>query len=1085
MSNEIEITKREPNESQKRAIEYTNGPLLILAGPGSGKTFTITNKIISLIENQNLKPEKILALTFSEKAANEMLTRVEKEIGLNTGISISTFHSFCNDLINEFAFEIGRGSNLKLISKEHACVFGVKNIDSFNFETIKVKNNSYGAISKLYDGISQFYDFLVSPEELNNYITTQLPNEEDEEKIEELKKLYDLCKYYKAYKEYKLKNGLIDYNDMISIVCNLLKENTVIKKKLQDRYDYILVDEFQDTNFAQLDLITKLVKNDNLTCVADDDQCIYRFRGAYLTNIKELNYIYPALEKITLDVNYRSTDEIVELSKELIQNNPNRENKESKAHDGNGEKIKILKTPDDYSEAEWVAEEIEKLISTKNDDDLTYEPKDIFILTRTIKDGKKYSEALKNRMIPSEYIGNHNLQEQPIIKDVLAYINVVSNPFESGVDFKRIFTREGVDEHDIQKINQKAKELSYKNAEGDGIYYTLQMLYTNEYNEYNEYNKDNKDNKDNNEELDTLTNSNVDLNLNLDLEDKNKDILLKIFENIKELICYKKNHKPSDTLIYLLNKKTDIYKIEAYNDTKLSRKNIHLLNSLVNVVEDFEETSNLEFENISEYLNILSNLEIQQENEFDNSNTVKIMTIHQSKGKEAKVVFIGDLADRHLPLRYNSKEFTVPVELMKSRIKNNVPEKELHKEEELRLLYVAMTRAMKKLYLVYPKRYTGNKRDVKPSEFLEYINHIYNEKVEFIESKPFENHNVYSETLLSKKINEYEKLVSKYTINKMYDKALNSLITLAKLNEVEKSGNLTGFDLNDVLKLDKNCNIVNKENITNANNTNNNEDEKITRLINNEIQLPPLVNPDMAFSPSKIVDYDSCPLMFKYKNVLSIPTPKKSYFSVGNTVHKIFEILGDKKINDERITIEMAQNMLLENLKEQDFDSKTEYDEQMTNCLNMLNYWFEFEKNNVDKIISVEEKFSINLCNHTINGIIDRIDKTTDDNYIVLDYKTGKTALSKNKLLNNIQLIIYAIAVKEKYGKYPIQIGHIYPAIAKSVILDIEESKIEEIKQNIESYIDKIMNEDFEVVKNPSNCHFCDYKNICEYLNNE
>jgi DNA helicase-2/ATP-dependent DNA helicase PcrA len=175
---------KNPNESQKQAIEYLDGPLLILAGPGSGKTFTITEKVVNL--TKNIKPDKILALTFSEKAAKEMLDRIEEKIGKNSEITVSTFHAFCYELIKEFALDIGISKNPKLISKEHACVFGVKNIDSFGFETIKVSGKPYDLISRLIEGISQFYDFLISPNELEDYIVKELEKTSDPETISEL-----------------------------------------------------------------------------------------------------------------------------------------------------------------------------------------------------------------------------------------------------------------------------------------------------------------------------------------------------------------------------------------------------------------------------------------------------------------------------------------------------------------------------------------------------------------------------------------------------------------------------------------------------------------------------------------------------------------------------------------------------------------------------------------------------------------------------------------------------------------------------------------------------------------------------------
>jgi DNA helicase-2/ATP-dependent DNA helicase PcrA len=1011
---------KNPNESQKQAIEYLDGPLLILAGPGSGKTFTITEKVVNL--TKNIKPDKILALTFSEKAAKEMLDRIEEKIGKNSEITVSTFHAFCYELIKEFALDIGISKNPKLISKEHACVFGVKNIDSFGFETIKVSGKPYDLISRLIEGISQFYDFLISPNELEDYIVKELEKTSDPETISELNKLHDLSKFYMAYEEYKRKNDLIDYDDMVAIACKLLENNPVIQKQLQNRFDYILVDEFQDTNYSQLYLINMLTKNGNLTCVADDDQCIYQFRGAYLTNISQLEEYYPNLKKIGLEVNYRSTENIVNLSQELIKNNEKREKKNILSNKSSEEKVNVVSMPDDYSEAEWVSKEVQNLIKTG------LSPKDIFILTRKTADGKKFSDSLKGILIPSEYIGNYRLQDFPVIKDTLAYISVISDPFNSGIDFKKIFTREGLSEHDIQKINKKAKELTYSNPEisGDGLYYILEKNLS-------------------------------ELNL------ENLEIAKSIFENINELLIYKKNHLPSDTLKHLLIEKTDIYKLEIHQNTLNSRKNIELLNSLISLVEEFESVRKTEFEEISEYLNILSDFEVEQEDFLEND-TVKIMTIHQSKGKEAKAVFVCDVSERHLPLQYRKKEFTVPLDLQKGIKKDASDEKKLYLEEELRLLYVAMTRAKDKLYLTYPKIFSGNKKESKPSVFLEGISYLQNEKVNFFETEKFEKPVISVETPINKKISEYERLVIKYSVQKQYKKAIESIITLAKINELEKSGNLSNFDLNDFLKVD----------IPDI--------SELSELLT--VKLPPLVDKSMKFSASKIKQYIGCPLNFKYNYVLNIPTPKKAHLTVGTDVHKIFEDLGILKNKGEIIDLELAKSMLSENLKESSFNSKTEFEEEYSKSLKMVEYWFDFESKNKNKILATEEKFNLDLCGFTFTGIIDRVDETPNGEYIIIDYKTGKSTLTKPKMAEDVQMALYAMAVFEKYGKYPVKMGQLYvnPDVSKDVIIDVNPANIENIKENVISNVKKIMDEEFTVINTPKMCYYCDYKDICEYL---
>ena len=1008
------------NNDQLEAVSYTDGPLLILAGPGSGKTLTITEKVVQLIEEE-LDPDKILALTFSEKAASEMHDRIEKNIGSASGITVSTFHSFCNELIRDFSLDMGINHGTRMISKEHSHVWGVKNIDSFNFEYITIPTAPSDLITSLMEGTSQFHDHLISPEELDEYTQSKLVSEGelDVDDMDRLQKLADLTKFYRHFQEYKWNNNFIDYNDMITMACRLLERNDIARKRIHQSYDYILVDEFQDTNYAQLHLVHLLADGGRLTCVADDDQCIYRFRGAYLSNINQLGEFYPSLEKITLGVNYRSTEQIVDLSQELIRQNPDRQEKELVSNNGGGTPVKVVRSPNDVSEAEWVASEIDRLVNEE-----AVEAKDIYILTRKRADGKKFSEALKRHMIPVEYVGSLQIKDFPLIQEALAYMRFIADPFNNGISFAKILSREGVTEHSLQKINIMAGKLNKKDSmQGDGIYSVL-LHHLDE------------------------------------LELEQMALVKSIIERLQEMIEYKKNHLPSDTLKHLLMDMTDLYRSQVHENSKTSRRNIDVLNSLVKMVEDLELIDGgAEFEMVMEHLKLVFDLEIE-DGESSDENTVKVMTIHQSKGKEANVVFVSDMATRHLPLQYKRKTFTVPIELTKG-VQRDEEEKVLHIEEERRLAYVAMTRARELLYLVFPERYAGNKRGVKPSQFLEDIGFASNPLVEMIEAEEVEEQfELDTDSPLKRKVAEQESLVNMYTKQGQLKLAMESLVLLAQLRELETSGNPDNLDLNDLLTI--NPKVA----------------SELQDLVDNRI--PPLVNPDMRFSASKIKTYEDCPLKFKFQSILHIPTPQKSFFQVGTDVHSVLEEMAKLRIQGEAIKFGLAKDMLNSSWESSNFDSETQEKQEYNKMQKMLEFWFDFEKDNLNETVAVEEWFELDLDGAHFGGFIDRLDRTPDGDYIVIDYKTGKSNLSKNKLKEDVQMALYCLAVKDKYGKLPIQAGHMYvhPELAELRLVDVSEENVSTVLERIKEVVSRILNEDFEVVGNP-NCRFCDYKGIC------
>ena len=1011
------------NAGQLKAVSYTSGPLLILAGPGSGKTMTITEKVVKLI-GTGISPDRILALTFSEKAAGEMQERIETKIGVGTGITVSTFHSFCNDLIREFSLDLGIDHGTRLISKEHAHVWGIRNIDLFGFDHVAIPSKPTDLITSLLEGVSQFHDHLILPEELETYVTASLVsvNALSDDEADSLLKLGDLAKFYYHYQQYKWDNSFIDYDDMIHLACDLLGKNHFIRNKVGSRYDHILVDEFQDTNYAQLHLIHLMADGGNLTCVADDDQCIYRFRGAYLSNIGQLQTFYQSLEKIPLDMNYRSTEQIVQLSQQLIAHNPEREQKHLVSGKGTGDQVKVIKAPDDESEAEWVALEVKRLVDKEG-----IEPRDIYILTRKRDDGRKFSEALRLQMIPVEDVGRSQLTHFPIVQEALAYMRIVSDPFNNGISFAKVFSREGVKEHNLQKINVMARQLiRNKSAVGDGIYEVL---------------------------LDHLD----------EVEMDQKDLVVSVIGRIQELIDHKKNHRPSDTLKHLLMEKTDLYRSALQEGTRTSRKNIEVLNELVRMVEDLELIGGgSEFEEVMEHMALVFDMDIE-DGEAGEENTVKVMTIHQSKGKEAKAVFVCDMAARHLPLQHQKKTFTVPLQLAKG-VQRAAEEKVLHLEEERRLAYVAMTRAKEKLYLVFPAKYLKNSNASKPSQFLEDIDHTQNPLVEVIEaSATVQRSGLTSASPLQLKVNEYEAMLSMYARQGQLKQALESLLVLAQLRELEQSGDPANFDMQRFLQVPLK------------------DPTELQDLIDD--RLPALVDPAMRFSASKIKEYIDCPLKFKYNNILHIPAPHKTHLQVGTGIHAVYEEMARQKMQGKTPLISDAMKMLDDTWDGSLFPSATQEKQERSKMEKMLDFWFRFEQTNPNETIAIEERFDLSINGSPFTGFIDRLDRTLAGDYIVIDYKTNKTPYTKNELKEDVQIALYCLAVKEKYGKLPVKAGHMYvhPNVTKLNLIDIEATNVDAVLEKVKEAVAGILDEDFELKGQP-NCYFCDYKGICEWL---
>src|SRR4030042_1044104 len=260
------------NSQQREAVEEIEQPLLIIAGAGSGKTLTVASKIAYLIE-EGAKPENILALAFNQKAAGELKERVTAMLKTSEDLSISTFHSFCNQVIQDNILNTKLNANFKVITDTAQLVYLTKNINSFGIEHLEFNHEPYTLAEEMAKFISRCKDESVSPEDIELYIGKREKEKLDEEAQEDLNCLKDILKIYRAYEEYKLNNNLIDFGDMLCTVYNLLKSKPLILKRYQEKYQYVIVDEFQDTNYIQLQIV-QLIANQHghITVVGDEDQ---------------------------------------------------------------------------------------------------------------------------------------------------------------------------------------------------------------------------------------------------------------------------------------------------------------------------------------------------------------------------------------------------------------------------------------------------------------------------------------------------------------------------------------------------------------------------------------------------------------------------------------------------------------------------------------------------------------------------------------------------------------------------------------------------------------------------------------------
>ncbi len=425
------------NAQQKKAVLQTDGPVLILAGAGSGKTRVLTHRVAYLIDECNVNPWNIMAITFTNKAAGEMRERVDKIVGFGAeSIWVSTFHSSCVRILRRYADRLGYGNNFTIYDTDDSKSLMKDICKKYQLETSTLKlRGIMGSISKCKDNLVTTNEYALNTQ-----------NE------------YNKVRISKAYTEYQnalKKNNAMDFDDLIFNTVELFKKNPDVLEYYQDRFRYIMVDEYQDTNNAQFEFIRLLAdKYRNLCVVGDDDQSIYRFRGANIRNILDFEKVYPDATVIKLEQNYRSTQQILDAANAVIGNNYGRKEKALWTEEKDGEKVHLRQFDTAYDEAEFIASDIGKL---KRSGKLSYS--DTAVLYRTNAQSRLIEERFVHEGIPYDIVGGTNFYSRREIKDLLAYLKTIDNGRDD-IAVKRIINvpKRGIGATTLEYVQNYADE---------------------------------------------------------------------------------------------------------------------------------------------------------------------------------------------------------------------------------------------------------------------------------------------------------------------------------------------------------------------------------------------------------------------------------------------------------------------------------------------------------------------------------------------------------------------------------------------------------------------------------------------------
>jgi len=664
------------NQQQLEAVTHREGPLLIIAGAGTGKTTVITRRIAWLLSEGQAKTEQILALTFTDKAAQEMQGRVDILVPYGyTDIWILTFHAFGDRLLRENALVAGLNPDFKVLTRPEAAVFFREHLFEFDLSYYRPLSDPTRFIEALISVFSRAKDEDISPQEYLTYAQELMlkakENPTDEALNEQAAQQMEIAHAYARYQELLSQGGVVDFGNQFYLALKLLREHPLILKSYQQQFKYILVDEFQDTNFAQFQIVKLLVGGSkNITVVADDDQCIYRWRGAAYSNVLNFMDSFPQAKKVSLIHNYRSAQALLDSAYRLIQyNNPERFeikagiNKKLVGLAAGGHLPQHQYFDTNSSEADWVAKTIKEKVKTKK-----FAYKDFAILVRSNSDAQAYLQALNMQNIPWQFSGSQGLYSREEVKLCINFLRVVANHSDS---LSLYYLSSG--EIYVLDLADLGLCMHYAKRRNKSLYLVFKDL-------------------DNIAELSEVS-------------DTSRTKINKILTDLQGFLKISRAQTTGQLMYSFLTETGYLKKltqaINLENETKIQN-----LAKFFNIVRDFELVAKEDrVINFVNYLDLLIEAGDDPETaEADlDTDAVNVLTIHKAKGLEFRIVFLVNLVNGRFPVSHRRQ----PIELPDVLIKEILPQGDFHIQEERRLFYVGMTRAKEELYLTSAIDYGG------------------------------------------------------------------------------------------------------------------------------------------------------------------------------------------------------------------------------------------------------------------------------------------------------------------------------------------------------------------------------------------
>ncbi|MFQ5989861.1 MAG: ATP-dependent helicase [Candidatus Methylomirabilales bacterium] len=962
----VETTLEGLDPDQVRAVTASAGPLLIVAGAGTGKTTVLTRRIAYLIAAQLAKPSEILALTFTEKAASEMEERVDLLVPYGYAeVWISTFHAFGDRILREQALALGLDPHFTVLTRPEQVVFFRERLFEFPLSYYLPLGDPTKFVDGILTLISRAKDEDVSPAEYLEYAERLAEqaraHPEDDRLQEEARRQREIALTYQKYQELMAREGAADFGDQVTLTLKLFREHPAILAEYQSRFRYILVDEFQDTNYAQWQLLQMLAgPNGNLTVVGDDDQSIYKFRGAAVSNLLSFTEIFPGSEVVVMTQNYRSSQAILDAAYRLVRHNDPERLEVRLGLD------KRLRTDREAvravehrhydtlgSEADGVAGVIEAKVSSG-----TYRYRDMAILVRANRDADPFLRALNMKGVPWRFSGAHGLYAREEIRLLMAFLRVVGDP-EANQSLYHLAAGEPyrVPALDLARCSAVARRMKRS------LFWVFQHLDA----------------------------AGLD-----DLSGEGVATIQKLLEDLEAYIQRAQGLRTGEVLYHFLMESGYLKRLTARHDIT-SQIQVQNIARFFERVKRFGDVAL--FDRVALFVEYQEKLLEAGEDptvaEADaDVDAVNVLTLHKAKGLEFPIVFLGGLTADKFPGRGRRD----PIDLPTPVVKDQVPEGDFRLQEERRLCFVGMTRAKDELYLT-SSRDSGTGRPKKVSRFV---------------------------------------------------------LEALDLPQPEDAA----FRVSP--------------------------DEAIARFAPSAGRQPEMLQPMapdevLTLSYFSVDDYRTCPLKYKYIQILQVPIREHHTVIYGKALHDAVQAYFRHKMRGRSLTREELWSVFEGSWVSRGFLSREHEERRLEMGRQTLSRFYDREEEAETIPTYVEKEFGFTLGRDRVIGRWDRVDVRGEEVAIV-DYKSSDIRQPKEaarRARESLQLAIYALAYRQMHDRIPTRVELHFLESGLTGTAKKTEEDMEETTKIIKEVAAGIRDRDFTAKPSYMACGYCAFRGIC------